>query len=45
MILTFGFGTGVQEISVPDENLLGVLTGNPVNPGLRGGRRGSSGAA
>ena len=36
MILTFGFGTGVQEISVPDENLLGVLTGNPVNPGLRG---------
>ena len=36
MKLTFGFGAGVQEVLVPDENLLGVLTGNPVAPGLRG---------
>ena len=36
MKLTFGFGAGVQEVLVPDENLLGVLTGNPVAPGVRG---------
>ena len=36
MKLTFGFGTGVQEVSLPDENLLGVLTGNEVAPGLTG---------
>ena len=36
MKLTFGFGTGVQEVTLPDENLLGVLTGNRVAPGLTG---------
>ena len=36
MKLTFGFGTGVQEVIVPDENLLGVLTANQVSPGLTG---------
>ena len=36
MKLTFGFGTGVQEVIVPDENLLGVLTANEVSPGLTG---------
>ncbi len=36
MKLTFGFGTGVQEVTLPEENLLGVLTGNEVAPGLRG---------
>lgn len=36
MKLTFGFGTGVQEVTLPDENLLGVLTGNQVTPGLTG---------
>lgn len=30
MQLTFGFGTGVQQVEVPEENLLGVLTANPV---------------
>ena len=32
MKLTFGFGSGVQEVTLPDENLLGVLTGNDVPP-------------
>ena len=36
MKLTFGFGAGVQEVIVPDENLLGVLTANQVSPGLTG---------
>ena len=36
MKLTFGFGTGLQEVTLPDENLLGVLTGNEVPPGLTG---------
>ncbi len=36
MKLTFGFGTGVQEVTLPEENLLGILTGNEVAPGLRG---------
>ena len=36
MKLTFGFGSGVQEVTLKDENLLGVLTGNDVPPGLTG---------
>ena len=36
MKLTFGFGTGIQEVIAPDENLLGVLTANEVSPGLTG---------
>ena len=36
MKLTFGFGAGVQEVTVAEENLLGVLTGNEVQPGVTG---------
>ena len=36
MKLTFGFGSGVQEVTLKEENLLGVLTGNDVPPGLTG---------
>lgn len=36
MKLQFGFGTGIQEVTVPDENLLGVLTANEVSLGLTG---------
>jgi len=30
MKLSFGFGTGVQEVEVPEENLLGILRANAV---------------
>ncbi|MDD6679298.1 MAG: nickel-dependent lactate racemase [Firmicutes bacterium] len=36
MELTFGFGTGVQTVAVPDSNLLGVLHANEVPLGLTG---------
>ena len=36
MKLTVGFGSGVQEVTLQEENLLGVLTGNDVPPGLTG---------
>lgn len=36
MILNFGFGTEKQTVQVPDDNLLGVLTENPVPAGLTG---------
>ena len=32
MTLSFGFGTGSQSVSVPEENLLGVLHMNPAAP-------------
>ena len=36
MELEFGLGTGTQKVSVPDQNLLGVLRANEVEPGLTG---------
>ncbi len=36
MKLTFGFGTGVQEVEVPERNLIGELHANPVPLGLTG---------
>lgn len=36
MKLSFGFGTGTQEVEVPEENLLGVLHANEVETGLTG---------
>ena len=36
MKLTFGFGSGTQEVTVPDKNVIGVLTSNQVEPGLTG---------
>lgn len=36
MKLSFGFGTGTQEVEVPDKNLLGVLHANEVELGLTG---------
>ena len=33
MKLTFGFGTGVQEVDVPEKNLIGELHANPVPAG------------
>lgn len=36
MKLSFGFGTGAQEVEVPEENLLGVLHANEVETGLTG---------
>ena len=36
MKLTFGFGTGVQEVEVPDGNLIGELHANDVPLGLTG---------
>ena len=30
MKLSFGFGTGVQEVDVPEKNLIGVLRANEV---------------
>ncbi len=36
MKLQFGFGTGVQEVEVPDSNLIGVLHANEVPVGLVG---------
>lgn len=32
MTLSFGFGTGSQSVSVPEENLLGALHMNPAAP-------------
>ena len=36
MELELGFGTGVQKISLPDQNVLAVLTPNEVSRGLTG---------
>ena len=36
MTLSFGFGTGSQSVSVPEENLLGVLHMNPAAPARTG---------
>ena len=36
MKLTFGFGTGVQEVEVPEKNLIGELHANAVPLGLTG---------
>lgn len=34
--MTFGFGNGVQEVELPEKNLLGVLKANKVELGLTG---------
>ena len=34
--MELGFGAGVQVLNIPDQNLLGVLTPNPVEKGLTG---------
>ena len=36
MKLTFGFGSSVQEVEVPERNLIGELHANPVPLGLTG---------
>ena len=36
MQIELGFGTGVQRLDVPDKNLLGILTPNPVEKDLTG---------
>ena len=36
MKLRLGYGKGIQEVAVPDQNLLGVLESNPVTLGLTG---------
>jgi nickel-dependent lactate racemase len=36
MEIELGFGTGVQKLSVPDENLIGILLPNPVEHALTG---------
>ncbi len=36
MKLSFGLGTGTQEVDVPEKNLLGVLHANEVELGLTG---------
>lgn len=36
MKLEFGFGAGVQAVEVPEKNLLGILTANPIPSGLSG---------
>jgi len=36
MLMELGFGAGVQRVEIPDENLLGVLTPNPVEKNLTG---------
>ncbi|MBR3271397.1 MAG: nickel-dependent lactate racemase [Clostridia bacterium] len=36
MKLQFGFGTGIQEVDVPDQNLIGVLHANEVPVALTG---------
>ena len=36
MRLDFGYGTDIQTVEIPDENLLGVLTANEI-PHERGG--------
>ena len=44
MRLDFGYGTGIQTVEIPDENLLGVLTANEI-PHERGGEADGRGAA
>lgn len=34
--LEFGYGTGVQAVEVPEENLVGVLMANEMEHPLRG---------
>ena len=34
MKLNFGFGTGIQTIELPEENLMGILTSNDVPHGI-----------
>ena len=36
MKLSFGFGTGTQEVSVPEQNLIGVLHANDVSVSCTG---------
>jgi len=36
MKIRFGFGTGFQDVEVPDNNLIGELHANPVPVGLKG---------
>ena len=36
MLFELGFGAGVQRVDIPEENLLGVLTPNPVEKKLTG---------
>ena len=36
MKLTFGYGTGVQTVEVPDQNVLAVLESNPMEHVHRG---------
>ena len=36
MEFELGFGVGVQKLTVPDENLIGVLLPNPVEVSLTG---------
>ena len=36
MQMELGFGAGVQSLNIPDQNLLGVLTPNPVEKNLTG---------
>ena len=36
MQIELGFGAGVQSLNIPDKNLLGVLTPNPVEKNLTG---------
>ena len=36
MQMELGFGAGVQSLNIPDQNLLGILTPNPVEKGLTG---------
>ena len=36
MKLEFGFGSGIQAVELPEENLLGVLTANAVEYDLTG---------
>lgn len=34
MKIEFGYGTTVQSVEIPDENMMGVMTANPVTPPL-----------
>ena len=34
MKIEFGYGTTVQPVEIPDENMMGVMTANPVAPPL-----------
>ena len=31
MKLTFGYGNGIQEVTLPEENLMGILTSNEID--------------